>query len=602
MRFGTRLIFTYSIIVLALILVLMLLFRQYSVRQVEEASMRDLEIVSQAVSYQLEELVSPMIFIGDFLLSDMKTLAAINTLSEADRSGTAQLYVLQAKRDIQTSLSTYCVNKNFYKVNVFSVRGDIVSSSSIPGTDNPSALVGRFPHLERVDAAMGKNILLTPHPDTWSPDAPKTVFSLIRAVRGGTIPCYIEVQKEFVSLEDFFELYSLSENHIAIISGGGEVFYSQLPTKQNARFSEIVSRDADKSVDPMNIAQELNQFDGSLASVRYSPYMDMYIVAAQSKDDLSKAVSNNTLFIVTVFTLICIISIVFIYLTSKKLAAPIQKLTKQMEQTTFENMDNSVVMKHSSNEIETLNKAYKHLMQRLNQAASREKQIGILQIQTHFDALQAQVNPHFIYNVLNMISHYGLMNGNETICNICEKLAGMLRYSTATSQRVVTIASELAYVNQYLFLLQIRYEDKLNCVIKTDPCIHQQLIPKIVLQQIIENAINHGFKDHSGKMIINLEGWENQGYWIIRVHDNGSGFSDDSMNLLRQKTEEMRERISTGEWHREIEIGGMGLINAYARMRLLLGEDFVFRFYNNSGEENGAVVEIGAKMGSGESE
>lgn len=598
MRFRTRLILTYSIIVIALIFVLMLLFRHYNVQQVEESSKRDLEMISQAVSYQLEEMVTPMIFIGDFLLSDMKTLSAINTLSQAERSGVAQLYIMQAKRDIQASLSTYCVNKNFYKVNVFSDSGDLVSSGQISNINNPSTLLIQFPHLDKVNAAMGKNILLTPHTDTWDIETSKTVISLIRSVRGGTTSCYIEVQKDFAALEEFFSLYAAGNNRIAIVSRDGDVFFSQLSGSQNAYLSNTVIHESSQTADPSIIAQKLTQFDGSLASVEYSSYTDMYIIAAQGRDVFYNAVSSNTLFTAAIFALICVISIAFIYITSMKLAAPLRKLTKQMEQTTLDNIEDKIIVEHPSNEIETLSKAYNHLMERLNQAAFREKQTGMLQIQTHFDALQAQVNPHFIFNVLNMISSYGLVNGSETVCNICDKLAGMLRYSTATSQRVVTIASELTYVRQYLFLLQIRYENKLNCSIETDSCIHQQFIPKIVLQQIIENAVNHGFNDHSGEMIINLKGWTEKGYWIVRISDNGSGFSETSLQLLRKKTEEIQGLILKVDWQREIEIGGMGLINAFARMRLLMGEDFIFRFYNKDGEESGAIVEIGAKMNS----
>ncbi|MCL2146229.1 MAG: histidine kinase [Synergistaceae bacterium] len=596
MRFRTRLILTFSIIVITLIFGIMLLFGQYYIQEIKETSMRDLEMLSQAVSYQLEDLVSPMVFIGDFLLSDMNTLSAINTLTEAERFGTAQQYIMRAKHNIQLSLSTYCIDKNFYKVNVFSVYGDLVSSGSISGIENPSALLEQFPDLDKIDAAMGKSILLPPHPDTWNLEAPKTVFSLVRTVRGGTYPCYIEVQKEYSSLEAFFSLYAAGENRIAIVSKDGEVFFSQLTDQQNAYLIDTISLERNKTIDPCIIAQNFFQFDDSLISVRFSSYTNMYIVAALSKDVLANAVSNRIMFTVSVFALICVISIVFIYLASTKLAAPIRKLTLQMEKTTLENMEDEITVEHTSNEIKMLSTEYKKLMQRLSLAASREKQLGMLQQKTQFDALQAQVNPHFIYNVLNMISHYGLSDGNETVCNICDKLAGMLRYSTGTMQRVVTIATEIAYIKQYLYLLKIRYESKLNCEIDINPSIQQQLIPKIVLQQIVENAINHGFKSHSGAMFIALEGWEERGYWFIRINDNGSGFSIESMQTLQKKISEVTEKIMTNDWNMEIDIGGMGLVNAFARMRLLMGEDIVFRYYNKNENAGGAIVEIGAKL------
>jgi two-component system sensor histidine kinase YesM len=268
-----------------------------------------------------------------------------------------------------------------------------------------------------------------------------------------------------------------------------------------------------------------------------------------------------------------------------------------MKQTTLENIGNEIEVEHSSDEIQTMNIAYNNLMRRLNEAALREKSLAHLQIQTQFDALQAQINPHFIFNVLNMISQRGLLSGDETVCEICDKLAGMLRYSTGTSQRVVTIQTELDHVRQYFYLLKARYREKLKCSINIDPAILNEPIPKIVLQQIAENAINHGFKDHSGEMCIAINGGLENGYWILRVIDNGSGFDERDIRVIKSKLKDINMKLAQGDDRIGFDFGGMGLINTYARMRLIFGDDIVFQFYNKTGENVGAVVEIGALAG-----
>lgn len=83
------------------------------------------------------------------------------------------------------------------------------------------------------------------------------------------------------------------------------------------------------------------------------------------------------------------------------------------------------------------------MRERLYKAIRREKQLSDLQMQTQFDMLQAQVNPHFIYNVLNVISSRGSMNDDEVICDICDDLAGMLRYSTDTNKNMLPCARKL---------------------------------------------------------------------------------------------------------------------------------------------------------------
>ena len=86
-----------------------------------------------------------------------------------------------------------------------------------------------------------------------------------------------------------------------------------------------------------------------------------------------------------------------------------------------------------------------------------------------------------------------MKDNDETICEICGRLADMLRYSTNTKTRYASIAEEVAYTEQYLYLIKVRYGDKISLDTEIDSGIKAQIVPKTVLQQIVENSINHGF-------------------------------------------------------------------------------------------------------------
>ncbi len=99
--------------------------------------------------------------------------------------------------------------------------------------------------------------------------------------------------------------------------------------------------------------------------------------------------------------------------------------------------------------------------------------------------LQAQVNPHFLYNVLNVLSSRGIVSGDEVICDICSSLAGMLRYSTDNINRQARLSEEIQYLKEYFYLLKSRYDYKLNYIIEIEETLNNEVIPKITLQQIV---------------------------------------------------------------------------------------------------------------------
>lgn len=124
----------------------------------------------------------------------------------------------------------------------------------------------------------------------------------------------------------------------------------------------------------------------------------------------------------------------------------------------------------------------------LNEIAMRE---GTLQAQ--LSALQMQINPHFVYNTLNIISAKSMESGNYDVIEICDQFAQMLRYSTDTRSRTATMAEELENARYYLMLSKARYEDNLEFTIDVPENLTSLTVPKLTLQPLVENALSHGF-------------------------------------------------------------------------------------------------------------
>ena len=237
--------------------------------------------------------------------------------------------------------------------------------------------------------------------------------------------------------------------------------------------------------------------------------------------------------------------------------------------------------------------AYQAMMARLDKALRNEKQAAMLQLQAQFDTLQAQVNPHFIYNVLNTISSRAVLDNDETICEMCGCLGNMLRYSTNNKERYATVEKELEYLDNYFYLLKSRHENRLEADIDVDREIGRQIIPKMTLQQLAENCVKHGFKNTDSP--IHISGKVLKDRWIIRVQDGGPGISKEKLLELQSRLEEVRKDILERAIPAEMEIGGMGIVNTYTRCLLLYAEDLIFEM-DNVPEGQGFVVTVGQKI------
>ena len=594
LRFQTRLILTHFFLVLVLTSVLGLFFRNYGIEREKDIAYLDLQVISENSSHQLDMMVHSMQLVGDYLISDIDTLNSINVLANPSRSSLAQVYAVQAKRDIRLSLATYYIEDNFYRVSVFNANGDFIThSTSTDAVPDIAADPARFPDIDRINLMDSVFVLSAPHPDTWTVDNPETVISMTRAFLAGNTLTYIEVQKLQQDLQNVLAAESSRGYRIAIVDKDGRLFYSELSDEQNNIITaNIVEGMADSKI----LQNQLKKHDGSVASTYYSPMTSLHVITVLSLTSMATRFSYINNLTITIIIATGFISIIVISISSARLTAPIRSLTKRMKEITLDTIvHDSNADQPRNDEIALMNQAYNQMLERLNQSAVHEKHLATLQLQAEFDALQAQVDPHFIYNVLNTISYRGVLTGDDTTCELCGNLASMLRYSTGTSKRLVRIQEEIKYVRNYLFLLQARYQEKLEYILEIDPEIENVQLPKTVLQQVVENSVKHGFKDSPTIMRLSIKGYIKDEYWYLEVCDNGVGFHKMAIEKLEQKLLSVREKIGVSTIQEDMEIGGLGLVNCYARMLLLFKDDFIFKFSNNSGNL-GATVVIGAGM------
>ena len=236
---------------------------------------------------------------------------------------------------------------------------------------------------------------------------------------------------------------------------------------------------------------------------------------------------------------------------SKRISIPIVELTNYAEKITVGNFDTKDLSLKTSNEIEiltvSLNKMKNEIREMFNEikekslleAKLKETELENLKISnelknTEIQVLQAQINPHFLYNTLNSISRLAYLSNNHEIVTLIESLSEMLRYNLNKIDRSITLREEIENLKNYIYIQKVRFGQKLIVNFDVTTAHLDISMPCLILQPLVENSIIHGLKpyDYSGE--INIKIYDAGGEVVIEIQDNGVGISMETLQDLSQ--------------------------------------------------------------------
>ncbi len=212
----------------------------------------------------------------------------------------------------------------------------------------------------------------------------------------------------------------------------------------------------------------------------------------------------------------------------------------------------------------------------------------LLKTQAQINALHSQINPHFLYNTLEMIRSQALDRDVPEIADMAETLANMFRYNIGQPQSLATFEQELENVKNYFLIQQYRFQNRFELQIDIDSEDSEILecqIPRLTIQPIVENAVHHGLERRSGKGMVRISAFLTEQRLIIRISDDGAGMSRTQAEALREKLNAgMDGIITSGTRH------GIALVNISERLKLYFGEEYGLSF--SSAEQCGTIVEL----------
>ncbi|WP_337405780.1 sensor histidine kinase [Suilimivivens sp.] len=277
--------------------------------------------------------------------------------------------------------------------------------------------------------------------------------------------------------------------------------------------------------------------------------------------------------------LLLLLVIILSYYIPRSITMPITRISRVTDQVAKGNLSVRAAAE-SGAEARMLSDSLNAMIDKINELLDQVTTEQIRLRKAEFELLQAQINPHFLYNTLDTIVWLAEAGDQKRVVSMVGNLSDFFRTSLNQGKDIISIREELAHVRSYLEIQQVRYQDILRYEITVPEDLYEYKIPKITIQPLVENALYHGIKNKRGQGTITITGGRSENGFVLYVRDNGIGMTQERLNEVRAGIQKLSY---TGK-----EI--YGLYNVNERIRLNFGETYGISIESTYGE--GTCVSI----------
>lgn len=254
-------------------------------------------------------------------------------------------------------------------------------------------------------------------------------------------------------------------------------------------------------------------------------------------------------------------------LFSAAFSRPIIELSAMMRDITIDNYKDGIIPQVRRDEIGVLHDSFGIMLDRNKRLIEQEYQSKLEKREAQIRALQAQINPHFMYNTLQVIGGMALKKNVPEVYKITTALSDIMRYSLNFSDEMVPLKEEIQYFQAYLMIQNERFGNRIQLDIRIPEDYMEYLIPKLILQPLLENSLEHGLSNKRGEWQITLEGFlTDDGDLRLLFEDNGVGITSDRLVQIQESLKNETEKSLKSSSH-------IGLCNVNARIRLKYSEE-----------------------------
>ena len=492
-------------------------------------------------------------------------MSLINQLKEPlNQKSVRKSYFLEEMRNRGSS-------NGVVSINIFGENGLVL-------TDSASNAIKDYIDVKQMEwytkavEAKGNPVISASHTQNYLKNEGKWVFSLSAAImEENKILGIVLIDMSYKNLTDMCNDIQLGEKgYVYIVGQGQEMIYHP---KQQLIYSGILQED---------LARVMQQEEGSFTEA----LEDKRLVTVHSLEQVGWRVVGVSYIgellvskqeIIIPLIILTLLALVVAFLISKRIASqtakPIRELTEHMQEIELGKLGVEIDTQSDTEEIQCLAASFKEMVYKIEglieQVEDNQKKLR----KSELKVLQSQINPHFLYNSLDTIIWLGEREECEKVVQMTAALARYFRLSLSKGKEVITIYEEVEHIKHYLQIQQIRYASKLTYTIEVSPDIFDEMIVKIVLQPLVENALYHGIKDLEEGGYIRVLGFREGNNIILEVYDNGKGMSHEQIkNILKAPSSTF------------ITKGGVAIKNVHERIQVYFGQDYGLSYESEYGK------------------
>ena len=382
---------------------------------------------------------------------------------------------------------------------------------------------------------------------------------------------YLDISEDAVS-QNINNLELAEHSGYYILDQSGNIIY------KSDNQEDMTKTEAKTLISKMNQNQTIIEMGNHYYLCRSNTGGEWISILNVHKDDVVKIGQKMEKYIIFVLLGSSVFLLVIYFLFSKQFTKPIHVLKKGMQKIQEGDLSTRVELK-STDELGILADGLNQMADQLGIYINRVYGAEIKQRDAELKALKSQINPHYLYNTLDVIRMTALESQDKKTADMIESLARQLRYITHVEQDEVTLKEELDNISDYFMLIRIRYEERMTLHMSVPDELLQVQILKLILQPLVENAVKHGLrpKDGEGKVWITADVKDD--ILEITIMDNGVGISGERLLEIQDLLSGKRKKRADGE---------VGLVNIAERIKNKYGMTYGIK--SESTENKGTII------------
>lgn len=571
---STMLVSFSALMVLAM-LVFMVIAMRYTSGTIYEKSINYMSQIIQQVNYDIDTYIEYMENISSVIAksSDVPRYLFDQNQTEAEREA--------EKERILTQFQTIMESRDdIYNVAAVAKNGRYIINQ---GDDELTGYVD-IESLDWYQAAMESKsgiAVSSSHVQNAIQSSYKWVITLSRALvnnQTGEREGLFFVDLNYSAISDLCNNNSIEEKgYIFVLDAEGNIVYHP---KQQLMYGGLKTENIDAIMECREDSLIIDEGgDSKLYTMSKSKRTGWTVVGAVYTSELLKNNEQAQMWYLLVASILLLAVIGISSIISREITKPIRSLRDSMRKVQNGQFDTHVEV-ITENEIGSLGRSFNLMTSEIQALMEQNVYEQKQKRKSELKALQAQINPHFLYNTLDSIIWMSEAGENDEVVEMTSALARLLRQSISNDKEEVELEKEIEYVKNYLTIQKMRYKDKLEFFIYVDPRVAHVPIIKLVLQPLVENAIYHGIKYKETKGNLKIYARPVDGRVEIVVADDGIGMDEDVMEHIFD------------EHRKEQKRNGVGVPNVQKRLKLQYGSEYGIRYESVKGAGTKAVITI----------